>query len=299
MLGSGVLSVRLGGINTLVRLATDYPADYHIQVISLLCTLARQPPNDLTRTAEDSITDHGGSSGLRPNEDIQAIVWAVGDRSDDQREIEHYTEERFEVDLEELDFRWGHAERTDLSGTNLRYANLSMANLTQVDLSGAHLQYAELTRAILIEANLFDTKLWHANMHAADLSGANLWGAELLNTNLVTASLRGAELYVTDLSGADLENADLSSAELLLTDLSDTNLSGVDFSGARMDRVILRNANLSGAYLSRFGKNPVIGITQKQLDEAVADPDNPPKLASVTDVRTGHILKWKAGESRS
>ena len=42
MLGSHVLSVRLGGIYALTRLAREHPGDYHTQIMSLLCAFA--PP---------------------------------------------------------------------------------------------------------------------------------------------------------------------------------------------------------------------------------------------------------------
>ena len=72
----------------------------------------------------------------------------------------------------------------------------------------------------------------------------------------------------------------LSDAKLYGTILSDTNLSGSD---------------LSGAKLSLDGKLPVFGLTQVQLDEACADPNNPPKLDGVLDAETGEQLLWRGG----
>ena len=59
--------------------------------------------------------------------------------------------------------------------------------------------------------------------------------------------------------------------------LSDTDLSGTHF------------------YHPHGGKatNPVTGLTQDQLDEACADPDNPPKLDGVLDAETGKPLVWR------
>ena len=298
MLGSNVIAVRLGGIYALVHLAAEYSSDYHIQVMRLLCTFARERKNGLIGHEEESIADLS-TTVPHPPDEVQAIVWAIGDRSDDQRDLERNTAERFEVDLDGLYFAGGNAEGTDLSGINLQRAQLSMANLAQVDLSGTQLQYSILIGAFLAEANLFQTRLWHADMRAAALPGANLWAAELLSTNLVAANMRGAELWSTDLSAADLRNADLSYTELVMTDLSDTNLAGVDFSGAKMNGAILLNANLSGAHFSRFGSRPVTGLTQRQLDQAVADHDDPPHLVSVTDAVTGRTLEWKSGPSSS
>ena len=46
MLGSGVLSVRLGGIYALERLAKEHPEEYHIQIMELLCSFVRHPTRD-------------------------------------------------------------------------------------------------------------------------------------------------------------------------------------------------------------------------------------------------------------
>ena len=46
MLGSAVLSVRLGGIYGLARLAEDHPDQYHVPIFQLLCSFVRRPPEE-------------------------------------------------------------------------------------------------------------------------------------------------------------------------------------------------------------------------------------------------------------
>lgn len=46
MLGHDLMSVRLGGIYTLDRLANDYPDEYHILVMQISCAFVRHPPRD-------------------------------------------------------------------------------------------------------------------------------------------------------------------------------------------------------------------------------------------------------------
>ena len=46
MLGNEVLSVRLGGIYALQRLAEDHPEQYHIQIMRLFCAFVRLPTRD-------------------------------------------------------------------------------------------------------------------------------------------------------------------------------------------------------------------------------------------------------------
>ena len=299
MLGRGVLAVRLGGIYALGRLAKEYPSDYHIQVMGLLCAFARRPPGAILTEDADSIASGGNDRMLRPRQDVQAVLWTIGDRGKVQRELERVTEERFDLDLSGLQLAGGKAEQADLAGANLRDAQLSRVDFTDVNLSSAQLQRSNLSLAILSKANLFYAQLWHAHMPGAELSGANMWEAELLGANLTDGNLRGADLWKADLSGANLENANLSGAGLRATDLSDSSLSGVELIGAIMNGAVLRNANLSGARLSRFGRHPVVGLTQKQLDEAVADRHNPPRLVSVVDAVTGRELIWRGGPPRS
>ena len=43
MLGSDVLSVRLGGIYALRRLAEEHPEEYHVQIMRLFCAYVRHP----------------------------------------------------------------------------------------------------------------------------------------------------------------------------------------------------------------------------------------------------------------
>ena len=85
---------------------------------------------------------------------------------------------------------------------NLRYANLSHADLSRANLSYANLSHADLSRANLRYANLS-----HANLSGANLSHANLSGANLRYANLSHANLSGANLSHANLSGANLSCA--------------------------------------------------------------------------------------------
>ena len=82
-----------------------------------------------------------------------------------------------------LAVKWGVANKSNLSGADLRGAYLSGA-----DLSGA---------------NLSDADLSDANLRGANLSGADLRGAYLSGANLSGANLSGADLRGAYLSGAD------------------------------------------------------------------------------------------------
>lgn len=131
-----------------------------------------------------------------------------------------------------------------------------------------------------------------------------LRGAELSNLQVLSARLSGAWLTKADLSGSVLPNADLSSARLRDANLTGAtfrhaDLSDARFWGADLSNAILRDANLSGADFcgvdakSVAYQEPARGLTQGQLDDAWADPDNPPKLDGVLDADTGQQLIWR------
>ena len=148
MLGSNILSVRLGGIYALQRLAEEEPEQYHVKSMRLLCAFVRHPTK-----AEDR-SDNTGPAGaelksnfkdVRLREDVQAAMAAIGTRT------------AADVELEEKE--------------NCR---LSLLN-------------ADLTCALLIGANLTNVILSGANLTLAFVSNANLANAELALTNFSQA----------------------------------------------------------------------------------------------------------------
>ena len=93
-------------------------------------------------------------------------------------------------------------EIKDLTGEDLRSADLSCAYLIGADLSNANLSDADLSDAYLSYADLSN-----ANLKWADLTGADLRYADLTEVDLSCADLSNADLRYADLSGADLSDA--------------------------------------------------------------------------------------------
>ncbi|GKY89573.1 pentapeptide repeat-containing protein [Sinisalibacter aestuarii] len=77
------------------------------------------------------------------------------------------------------------------------------------DLSGADLRWANVYEAELAGAD----NLVNAVLNGADLSGANLYGANLQGTALRGANLQGAEMSWANLRSADLNGADVTDAK--------------------------------------------------------------------------------------
>lgn len=102
------------------------------------------------------------------------------------------------------------------------------------DLSGMDLKRADLRQAALQGAILRD-----ANLRGADLSRADLRMADLNKANLVLTHLGAANLAEADFSGANLCDADLSEANLTEASFSDAVLVGALFQGADLNRAKL------------------------------------------------------------
>lgn len=132
-LSSGVLWVRLGGIYSLQRLAEEYPTQYHVQVMQLLCAFVRSPIEDPTIT----LTTTGP-----PRDDVQNAMTAIGRR--DGRRIRLELDSGFKLDL--------------------RSANLTRVWLRDANLSKARLDEADLTEATFIGADLSSVSLWLTNL---------------------------------------------------------------------------------------------------------------------------------------
>ena len=295
MLGSDVLLVRLGGIYALDRLAAEQPDSYHIQIMQLFCAFARRPHqhhDDKSLNRQELTSDYalfGDQSGVSnpipiaeysrvifPSLDIQAVMEAICSRDEVRRKKE--LTENFRVDLSE----------SNLSRLALVKipANLPLATMWAANLSGAYLPFANFQSAVLSNAALPG-----ANLLRANLSDANLRNSDLSGTLLSTADLNGAMLIRANLSNAKVIGANLTGAVL-----KDSILTGAEFSGTPLPQEALAviNDHLP-AIAPEVSKVDLAttGLTQSQLDEARADPNNPPKLDGVVDAETGKPLVWR------
>ena len=193
MLGSCVLAVRLGGVYALSRLAEEYPVDYHLQVMQLLCAFVRNPTNF---TATESISRELLYEDVpRLRDDIQAAITAIGTRSEIGRRLEW--DSAFTLDLNgaqlvRADMRRANFSRADLRKANLTYGNLGGSDLCRVDLNDADIRYVELSGA---------------KLDYSDMVNARLDGAIAQDTNFSGANLTGSVLFEADLRGSDFSEA--------------------------------------------------------------------------------------------
>ena len=162
--------------------------------------------------------------------------------------------------LSGFNLRRANLRAADLSGVNLRWTNLSNANLLGANLSNSDLAKANLREADLYKANLKDAKvsgahlikthLRQACLQRCDLSLANLNGADLTEASFKGANLSGADLDASELRNADLSETHLSNAILSNVNLANADLRRSDLTNANLEFADLSNANLSDAKLS-------------------------------------------------
>lgn len=323
-------SVRIGGIYALDRLATEWPNDYHIQVMKLFSAF-------VVDQTEEKCEQQEAESGL--TQDVQEVMRVIAGRGKERTAIEHQeglTLNFSHCSLVGFTFSKANFSNIDFTKANLSHVKLWQgqfsgsvlrgANLTKADLSGADLQHTDMRRVNLSGADLTRANLRNANLGLVDLASERLWGSQIFPTNLSEAYLRAADLTKADLVGADLSRADLGGANLTGVDLCNANLNGASLKAAILTGANLSGANLTGANLGGRGadlsgaklkgtnfsdanldrvnfsdadfssgtsfKTETI-LTQDQIDQAQADPTRPPCLNGLRDAVSGNPLEWR------
>jgi uncharacterized protein YjbI with pentapeptide repeats len=230
-LGNESMSIRLGGIYALARVARDSPGDRQT-VAEVFAAFVR----DGTRTA---------TSGVAL--DVMAALTELG------RTLDH------------------HAEYEPGESVNLRSSNFTAGNLDSfrfpdgVDLSDSILAQASLRATAMRRATFYDADLSEADFRGALLrecvminakapdavfSDAQMSWTRASNALFVGADFRKAILTGSDLQGADLSEADFSGADLTGVDLRDANMTGASLRGARVERALLHGAIVSDKALA-------------------------------------------------
>lgn len=192
LLGHAKLSVQLGGIYALERVAESDPLTYHIPGMSVLSAFVRNWHIKHGQEGEPDNTAFDNEQKGLP-EDVRAILEVIGRRSRKQHEIE--LERKYLVNLRGAHLhRWApdvlaSDPKPDFSNVDFSHADLSNADLSQVklvhsrffgaNLSGAMLVHADLSHASFADADLSNVSFAHAN-----LSKVSFWLAKLSSTRL-------------------------------------------------------------------------------------------------------------------
>ena len=235
MLGSDKLEARLGAIYALERIARESKRDHWPIMETLTAYVRTKSPAPIKSISNsrsiqdylsDEVTQHPVANPVMSLPiDIQSALTVLIRRN---------------VDNEEEDQRL-NLSGADLSGADLRDANLIKADLTGTILISANLARAKLINAWLAESNLYDAFLIEADFHGADLRATNLCEVDLFSGNLREASLHYANLRGARSSRVDLGRAMLNEADLNGAILKDANLEGTVFCKTIMPDGTLNN----------------------------------------------------------
>ena len=176
--------------------------------------------------------------------------------------------------------------KPDLSGRDLRFANLWGSKLTGINLSDAQMEGADLRFAQMEGADLSFAKMEGANLSFAKMEGADLRFAQMEGADLSFAKMEGANLSFAKMEGADLSDAQMEGADLSFAKMEGANLSfaqmeGADLSDAKMEGANLRSAKMRSVSWAEASVPFAIahdtdlsdarGLSQGQLDQMVGD----------------------------
>ena len=210
MLGSPIMTVRLGGIYQLQRLADEQAERYHIPVSQSLCGFVLEPPVPVRDPSSRDIVAFAHVPA-----DIRAALEAIQDRDSQDR-----------LDIEVRAGYWPDLRRARLPGADLTGANLSEARLDDANLSGAVLERCDFHGSSMWGVLLIDAELLDANLCDADLFLAYLDGADFTNANLSGANVTGATFSVGGRNPAK-ELSQLQIGSMRAERGSEPDLSGV------------------------------------------------------------------------
>ena len=259
MLGSEVTAVRIGGVHALMRLSEQRSEEFHVRVLQLLCAFLSSPPPPPAELPQ----------GTR--DDIHTILQVLKRRSDAALELEK--QRKFYINL----------RMAQLSGSALRGSKFARANFVESDLSNAYAEGSDFSHSRLDHCDLRKGRFNGCNFFLAGISYSNLSDSNFQGTNFHRASM-----HFLNLSGSNLKYAKLTRASLSAVDFTGSILEMADLSGARikMGRRLKPDGEIDDTEVP-------CTLTQRQLDEAAADPKNIPQIdTGILDDAIGRQLVW-------
>ena len=134
-----------------------------------------------------------------------------------------------------------------------------------IELNNAILRGLQFKGNNLKNAHIINSDFSNANLTKVDFSNATTFYSNFSNANLNNANLSGARFHASDLTGVNLDNAKIVR----------TNLAYSDLNSARLHNANLKDTNFGDADLET-----TVGLTYKQLEEAVINEFTtlPPRL---------------------
>ena len=279
-LGSGKPSVRLGGVYALERIARDSVGDRWPVMQVLMDSVPRGLRWDLEMT---EMADPREQLEEPVAADVQAILTVLGRLNAKNRDGERINLRRADLrgaDLRDLDFQGAILVEARVEGILLHRIILRQADLQRADFRRTVLDDADLRKADLRHADFRGAQLNGADLRCADLTGANFqWGPLVFSPSGIFGSTRNNPALRTELKEADLRGATLRHAHFEGADLSHSSFrrawvedaSGDLVQDEALFRTVLTDANFQAADIRGADFTGVHGLTQAQVDSAIAD----------------------------
>lgn len=222
-LGSESLTIRLGGVYALERVAKDSRGDRET-VQDVLAAFIRSDASRATAQLAYLDRDPSDDEEFELPLDVAAAMTVLSRRPET---------------------RSSDRPRIDLSGTRLNGFSFPGASLQDVQFSNASLVDVQLSNADLEGVNLDNAELAHASMPGTNFRRANFNGARLNYANL-----SGSDLSSAFMDGVALSRANLKSANLTFANLTYADLDNADLTGADLKDTVMRRARLNGTVLA-------------------------------------------------
>lgn len=256
-LGSDEITIRLGGIYALERIAKDSPKD-HWTVMETLTVFIR----DESRSFLPIKTSKADDPYPAVSPDVQAALTVIGRRDatcDPEGEVlnlqsANLTLSKLQdanldgVQLVAATLHGAEFLRTSLRGAKLGGADIRDSDLTATDLRGADLHQAFLENAIVQEADLREADLEDANLSRAECTNADFSNSRMADANLSNADLRRGIFREAKMTGANLSHARLRDADLSGAVLNGATLYDADFTTATLKKTVMDKTDLREAY---------------------------------------------------
>jgi uncharacterized protein YjbI with pentapeptide repeats len=175
---------------------------------------------------------------------LTAVV-DTGNRPTAVERVEARTSALFEEHGRGLRLVEAELSASDLSGLDLRAADLTRARLASTSLDGADLSDSTLICPLIERTSLRGTNLQRFYGHAIAIVSSNAAGADLSGAIDCT----GALFHGVNFSGADLSRGNFAGATFYQCQMVDTKLDGADLSGSAFNECVLYGTSMQGALL--------------------------------------------------
>lgn len=292
-IGSEDLSIKLGGLYSLERIAVDSSRDLP-KIIEILCAYVRvnSPSTVINReihtvATQRELTDEELSGIIsnqfhppRLKEDIQVALQTLAKIANLHKAFEenplvvsrnlfginvqgarlpqHTDLSYFFIDNSQLDHiaipAGSKLINSRICNTDLRGSLMSGVDLSNSDLSGSAMEHIRLGETILFKTRFLTSRLTCANFIGATAKEANFSQAKLKKAAFSKSILEKAYFGFANLMEASLNGADLREANF-----NGANLSKANFEDAKFKKTNLYKSNLTEAK----------GLTDEQLGEAI------------------------------